>query len=84
MFYDETYDAFILSLFKKYNSLNVFLKRNDETYDQNGRFQDLTESKEIDEEIKQKLITNDIPFIEFDVYTNTAVDIFNYINKYHI
>jgi hypothetical protein len=46
MFYDETYDAFILSLFKKYNSLNVFLKRNDETYDQNGRFQDLTESKD--------------------------------------
>jgi hypothetical protein len=24
----------------------VFLKRNDETYDQNGRFQDLTESKD--------------------------------------
>jgi len=84
MFYDETYDTFILNLFKKYNSLNVFLKRNDETYDQNGRFQDLKESKEIDEEIKQKLIVNDIPFIEFDVHTNTAVDIFNYINKYHI
>ena len=84
MFYDESYDTFILNLFKKYNSLNIFLKRNDETYDQNGRFQDLKESKEIDEEIKQKLIVNEIQFIEFDVHTNTAVNIFNYINKNHI
>ena len=49
-----------------------------------GRFQDLKESKEIDEEIKQKLIVNEIQFIEFDVHTNTAVDIFNYINKNYI
>ncbi len=81
MFYDESYDTFILNLFKKYKSLNIFLNRNDSTYDQNGRFQDLKESKEIDEEIKQKLTTNDIPFIEFDVHKNTAVDIFNYIKE---
>jgi hypothetical protein len=81
MFYDESYDTFILNLFKKYNSLNIFLNRNDSTYDQNGRFQDLKESKQIDEEIKQKLTINNIPFIEFDVHQNTAVDIFNYIKE---
>ena len=75
MFYDESYDVFILSLFKKYDSLNIFLNRNDSTYNQNGRFQDLKESKEIDEEIKQKLTVNNIPFIEFGVHENTAVDI---------
>ena len=79
MFYDETYDAFILSLFKKYNSLNVLLKRDDTTYNENGRFQNLKESKEIDESIKDKLFTHDIPFIEFPVCSNTAIDIFNYI-----
>jgi adenylate kinase family enzyme len=80
-FYGDTYDTFILDLFKKYDSLNIFLNRNDETYDQNGRFQNLDESKEIDTEIKQKLIDNDIPFIEFNVHTNTAMDIFNYIKE---
>ena len=80
-FYDETYDNFILSLFKKYNSINIFLNRNDETYDQNGRFQDLIESKQIDEEIKQKLISNNIDFIEFNVNQETSLDIFNYITK---
>ena len=80
-FYDETYDTFILSLFKKYDSLNIFLNRNDETYDQNGRFQDLNESKQIDEEIKQKLVSNNIDFIEFNVNQETSLDIFNYITK---
>jgi hypothetical protein len=80
-FYDETYDTFILSLFKKYNSLNIFLNRNDSTYDQNGRFQDLDESKQIDEEIKHKLVSNNIDFIEFNVNQETSLDIFNYITK---
>ena len=81
MFYDESFDNFVVNLFKKYNSLNILLTRNDETYDDNGRFQNLQESKEIDEDIKSKLINNDIPFIEFNVNNNTALDIFNYINQ---
>jgi hypothetical protein len=78
-FYDDSFDFFILRLFKKYNSLNILLKRDDTTYDENGRFQNLKESKKIDESIKHKLIIHDIPFIEFPVYSNTAEDIFNYI-----
>jgi hypothetical protein len=81
MFYDDTFDLFILNLFKKYNSLNVLLKRDDESYDGNGRFQNLNESKEIDEEIKNKLITNNIPFIEFAISDNTPMEIFNYIKQ---
>lgn len=81
MFYDETFDNFILTLFKKYNSLNILLKRDDTTYDENGRFQDLQESKEIDEEITQRLLDNNIPFVEFPVNTNTSIEIFKYITK---
>ena len=84
MFYDESFDNFVVNLFKKYNSLNILLTRNDETYDENGRFQNLQESKEIDEDIKKKLVDNDIPFVEFNVNTNTALDIFNYINQRNI
>lgn len=84
MFYDETFDTFVVTLFKKYNSLNILLTRNDATYDENGRFQNLQESKEIDDDIKQKLITHDIPFVEFNVNSNTASDIFSYIKQYNI
>lgn len=81
IFYGDSYDKFILDLFKQYDSLNIFLNRNDSTYDQNGRFQDLNESKQIDEEIKHKLVSNNIDFIEFNVNQQTSLDIFNYITK---
>jgi len=80
-FYDESFDNFLLGLFKKYNSLNVFLDRDDSSYDKNGRFQNLDESKQIDSEIKQNLISNEIPFIEFAVNSNTPLEIFNYIKQ---
>jgi hypothetical protein len=78
-FYDETFDVFILGLFKKYNSVNVLLTRDDSSYNGNGRFQTLDESKEIDDEIKSHLEKNDINFIEFPVNNQTPLDIFNYI-----
>jgi hypothetical protein len=81
MFYDDTFDEFLLSLFKKYNSLNILLKRDDTTYDENGRFQNLQESKDIDKDVKTRLLVNSIPFVEFDVHGNTSLDIFNYIIK---
>ena len=79
MFYDESFDNFVINLFKKYNSLNILLTRNDDTYDENGRFQNLQESKDIDNDIKEKLLSNNLPFVEFSVDNNTPLDIFNYI-----
>lgn len=84
MFYDEYFDQFIISLFKKYNSLNVVLTRNDNTYDENGRFQKLDEAKQIDNDIKNKLVSNSIPFIEFNVHDKTHIDIFKYIKTNNI
>jgi hypothetical protein len=81
MFYDESFDNFVINLFKKYNSLNILLTRNDDTYDENGRFQNLQESKDIDNDIKEKLLSNNLPFVEFSVDTNTPLDIFNYITQ---
>lgn len=72
---------FIWRLFKKYDNINILLKRNNETYDPSGRLQDLQEAQEIDEDIKQTLLINNISFTEFNVNTNTAVDIFKYITQ---
>lgn len=84
MFYDESFDNFVINLFKKYNSLNILLTRNDETYDENGRFQNLSESKDIDNDIKEKLLSNNLPFVEFSVDSNTPLEIFNYITVNNI
>lgn len=75
---------FIWRLFKQYDNINILLTRNNETYDPNGRLQDLHEAQEIDAEIKETLLINNIHFVEFSVGDNTAVDIFKYINTNHI
>ena len=73
------FDKFLWTLFNQYDNINILLNRNNETYDPNGRIQNLEEAKEIDEDIKETLLVNNIPFSEFNVGPNTAVDIFNYI-----
>ncbi len=73
--------GFLWSLFKQYNNINILLTRNNDTYDPNGRLQNLQEAQEIDEDIKETLLINSIPFREFTVGTNTAIDIFNYIKE---
>lgn len=80
-FYDNSFDFFVLQLFRKYNNFNILLKRNDSTYDENGRFQNLEESKEIDKTIKETLDLHNIPYVEFSVGKNTSEDIFSYILK---
>jgi hypothetical protein len=70
---------FLWGLFKQYNNINILLTRNEETYDPNGRLQDLQEAVEIDKDIKETLVINNIPFVEFSVNTNTAMEIFKYI-----
>lgn len=81
-FYGKTgLSKFLWNLFGQYENINILLTRNNETYDSNGRLQDLKEAQEIDADIKETLIINSIPFTEFMVGTNTAVDIFNYITQ---
>jgi hypothetical protein len=70
---------FLWKLFKQYDNINILLKRNDETYDTNGRLQDLQEAIEIDNDIKETLDVNSIPYSEFIVNNNTALEIYNYL-----
>ena len=79
-FYEMTgFSNFLWDLFKQYDNINILLTRNNDTYDPNGRLQNLDEAKEIDADIKETLLVNNIPFSEFNVGPNTAVDVFNYI-----
>ena len=75
------FDKFLWELFDQYDNINILLNRNNDTYDPNGRMQDLKEAQEIDADIKQTLLVNSIEFEEFEVNNNTARDIFNYIKQ---
>ena len=79
-FYEMTgFSNFLWDLFKQYDNINILLKRNDEAYNTNGRLQDLQEAKEIDKDIRQTLLVNSIPFIEFSVGNDTPSDIYRYL-----
>ena len=81
-FYSMTgFSNFLWDLFKQYDNINILLTRNDETYDPNGRLQDLTEAREIDDDIKQTLEVNNIPFIEIKVDSEATSNIFRYITS---
>ena len=70
---------FLWKLFKQYDNLNILLKRNDETYDTNGRLQGLQEAQEIDADIKLTLDINNISYSEFSVNNDTPLEIYRYL-----
>jgi hypothetical protein len=72
---------FLWNLFKQYDNINILLTRNQETYDPNGRLQDLGEAIEIDNDIKETLLINNIPFKEFNVDEEATNSIFRYIKS---
>jgi hypothetical protein len=80
-FYDGSFDDFILSLFRKYESINIFLNRGENEFESSGRFQKQEESLSIDNEIKVMLNNFKIDFIEFGVNNTTSKDIYEYIFK---
>ena len=61
-FYGYKFDEFVVDLHKQYDSLNILLERDDSMFQQDGRFQDLEESKEIDIDIRTTLEQYDIDY----------------------
>jgi hypothetical protein len=81
-FYDDNFDNFIISLFKKYKNINIYLKRIENIYENFGRYQDYNESLSIDEKIKELLIFYNLPFDEFDISNHSCQDILKHIINY--
>lgn len=63
--YKNELDNLVLKVFNTYNNYNVFLNRVKE-YHQEGRFQNESEAKIIDEKVKELLLNNKIKFDSFD------------------
>ena len=74
--YDDNFDKFVMSLFKGYDNINIMLGRNDQQYQRVGRMQDLVESVQVDNELKDIMDNNQITFKEYYVHNGTTQKIF--------
>ena len=75
--YGDSFDNFLLDLFNQYENINILLKRKKDSFDDNGRFQDLGESLEIDSLLKTILVDNKIPHHEFEVNDELTKKMYN-------
>lgn len=71
---DKNLDTYVSKTFDTYENLNVFLKRNDSMYEEYGRYQNLQEAKNIDNEIENILYKYNIGYRKI-VYTERTSDI---------
>jgi hypothetical protein len=70
-FYGKEFDDFIISLHNKYDNVNIFLERDELKFEDEGRYQNLEQSKEIDKRLKEILIKNNINFHTFPTESAT-------------
>ena len=78
--YDDTFDKMVLSVFNKYDNVNIFLKRTEGVHNNKERYHNLEESIELDDVIKKSLDANNIPYHTVEVGENTLDDILEIIN----
>lgn len=73
--YGESFDKMVLDTFNQYNNINIVLDRADGVHNNDERYQNLEESKELDGVIENSLIKNNIPFYKIKVDDDTVDNI---------
>ena len=73
--YGESFDKMVLDTFNQYDNINIVLDRADGVHNNDERYQNLEESKELDGVIENSLIENNIPFHKIKVNDDTVDDI---------
>ncbi len=72
MFYGHSFDEFIIDLHSRYDSLNIVLERDPAMYQNDGRFQNLEESIQIDKEIIGMLERYEVEYFKVPINNDTA------------
>lgn len=76
----ELYEKLMVTMFKSYNNINIFLNRNlDKEYQAYGRSQTFEQAIEKDFEIKAMLDKSNIPYYEIKSHENTIENILELI-----
>lgn len=80
-FYGHTFNEFVVDLHKKYNSINIVLERDDTMFKKEGRFQDLEDSKLIDNDIIDVLNQYEISYYPFKVKRGVTQEMLEFIKS---
>tara|TARA_B110000444_G_C18833619_1_gene594652 strand:+ start:2056 stop:2592 length:537 start_codon:yes stop_codon:yes gene_type:complete len=75
--YGDTFDKMLLEIHNQYNNINIVLVRGDGIHNDNERYQDLTQSVELDKVIEDSLKRHNLPYYKIKVDDNTLTNILN-------
>lgn len=77
--YKDSFDQMILDIHNGYDSINILLKRSEGNHNEKERYQNLSESIEIDAMIKDALDAHEIEYHEIEMGDETVNDIYKRI-----
>lgn len=78
--YFNSYTNLVKEVFTAYDNINFYIKRNTE-YNNNGRYQNLEEAINLDNNILKLLKDNNVPYFVIDNIDNAVNDIINKIKN---
>lgn len=77
--YGDVFDKLVLDIYNKYENINIVLKRSEGVHNDNERYQNLEESKELDETIEGSLKKYNLPYHTIKVDGKTVKNILKLI-----
>lgn len=72
---------FIIDTYLRYDTINIFLEREDSHFQEYGRNESLEEAKELDIKIRQLMDYNNIPYVVIPFTKKPSKKIFKYLKE---
>ena len=73
--YGDSFDKMVLDIYNQYENINILLDRGNSNHNESERYQNLEESRILDESIENVLIQNNIQYYRIKVNSNTVKNI---------
>ena len=73
--YGDSFDRMVLDIYNQYENINILLDRGNGNHNESERYQNLEESRILDESIENALIQNNIQYYRIKVNGNTVKNI---------
>jgi hypothetical protein len=73
--YGDSFDKMVLDIYNQYENINILLDRGNGNHNESERYQNLEESRILDESIENVLIQNNIQYYRIKVNSNTVKNI---------
>jgi len=73
--YGDSFDKMVLDIYNQYENINILLDRGNGNHNESERYQNLEESRILNESIENVLIQNNIQYYRIKVNSNTVKNI---------